>query len=46
MKNKKDNFIVKESKISTFCKKKGWDVKNLTTDQMLIVSRLIAENKI
>lgn len=45
MKNKKD-ILIKESKIATFCKKKGWDVKNLTTEQMLIVSRLIAENKI
>lgn len=45
MKNKKD-ILIKESKIATFCRKKGWDINNLTTDQMLIISKFISENKI
>lgn len=35
-----------ESKIAEFCRKKGWDFKNLTTNQMLTISKLIAGNKI
>jgi hypothetical protein len=46
MKNRKNDFVVIESKISELCRKKGWDVKNLTTDQMLIVSRFIIDRKI
>ena len=45
MKNKKSNFVVTESKISEFCRKKGWTVKDLTTEQMLIISRLISNEK-
>lgn len=35
-----------ESKMAEFCRKKGWDLKNLTTNQMLIISKLISEKNI
>jgi hypothetical protein len=42
---KRNDIFIIEQKISTFCRKKGWDVDNLSTEQILIIFKNIENEK-